>query len=762
LTLQNERVLLLFSTHQNPVLKGVKGTKSIVFTLFLVMRQAFKYLTNMKRLPIVVLLALTGSFLAFRSIGNTTHNSNPPGKYEQILRLVGEMMSQAHYSPQDINDAFSKKVFKKFMGDLDPEKNMYLQADIDQLQKKYENRIDDEIKGADAAFFLAAGKNFNQRMEEVALIYNDFLLKPFDFTVDEEVVLDADKLSYPATEAERKERWRKKLKYLTLERYVESLDIREKNKGKEGFVVKTDEELEKEAREKVKKLMDRTFDRFRFKFSDDDKFNVFVNAITTTMDPHSEFFPPVDKRYFDEEMSGRFYGIGASLQYDEGNIKVASILTGSPAAKSGELQPGDFIQKVAQGKEEPTDLTGFVVTDAVKLIRGKKGTEVRLTVKKLDGTIKVVTLIRDEIVQDETFARSAVVKTTGGKIGYIFLPEFYADFDNPNGNRSYIDVMKEVVKLKEEKVDGIVIDLRNNGGGSLYDVVQMAGLFIEDGPIVQVKDKENKASVLKDKDRNVLYTGPLAVMVNEFSASASEIFAAAIQDYGRGVVIGSTSTYGKGTVQRNIGLDPETGFSMSNSELGTVKLTLQKFYRINGGSTQLRGVASDIVLPDNLEYLKVREKDDEDALPWDEINKSPYSAWNAGYDLKTIQQLSSQRLENDVRFKLIKENTDWLAKQNDRTYSLQLTKYRAEQKMIRATFSQLESLLRLKDEIDVTALTGEENRWANDKNKQDRFNLWLKSLRKDIYLDQAVKVVNDIIGQQNIVKAKSEEPKKAF
>lgn len=716
----------------------------------------------MKRLPIVVLLALTGSFLAFRSIGNTTHNSNPPGKYEQILRLVGEMMSQAHYSPQDINDAFSKKVFKKFMGDLDPEKNMYLQADIEQLQKRYETRIDDEIKGADAAFFLAAGKNFNQRMEEVALIYNDFLLKPFDFTVDEEVVLDADKLSYPATEAERKERWRKKLKYLTLERYVESLDIREKNKGKEGFVVKTDEELEKEAREKVKKLMDRTFDRFRFKFSDDDKFNVFVNAITTTMDPHSEFFPPVDKRYFDEEMSGRFYGIGASLQYDEGNIKVASILTGSPAAKSGELQPGDFIQKVAQGKEEPTDLTGFVVTDAVKLIRGKKGTEVRLTVKKLDGTIKVVTLIRDEIVQDETFARSAVVKTTGGKIGYIFLPEFYADFDNPNGNRSYIDVMKEVVKLKEEKVDGIVIDLRNNGGGSLYDVVQMAGLFIEDGPIVQVKDKENKASVLKDKDRNVLYTGPLAVMVNEFSASASEIFAAAIQDYGRGVVIGSTSTYGKGTVQRNIGLDPETGFSMSNSDLGTVKLTLQKFYRINGGSTQLRGVTSDIVLPDNLEYLKVREKDDEDALPWDEINKSPYSAWNSGYDLKTIQQLSSQRLESDVRFKLIKDNTDWLAKQNDRTYSLQLTKYRADQKMIRATFSQLESLLRLKEEIDVTALTGEENRWANDKNKQDRFNLWLKSLRKDIYLDQAVKVVNDIIGQQNIVKAKPEEPKKAF
>jgi carboxyl-terminal processing protease len=263
-------------------------------------------------------------------------------------------------------------------------------------------------------------------------------------------------------------------------------------------------------------------------------------------------------------------------------------LTGSPAWKSGEIQPGDIIVKVAQGDAEPVDLTGFVVTDAVKIIRGKKGTEVRLTLRKQDGSLKVLSLIRDEIVQDETFARSAIVKNGNSKIGYIYLPEFYADFDHPNGNRSFVDVAKEITKLKEEKVDGIIMDLRNNGGGSLYDVVQMAGLFIDEGPIVQVKDRENKASVLKDKDRNVLYTGPLAVMVNEFSASASEIFAAAIQDYNRGIIIGSTSTYGKGTVQRNIGLDSETGFSMSNSDLGTVKLTLQKFYRINGGSTQLK------------------------------------------------------------------------------------------------------------------------------------------------------------------------------
>jgi carboxyl-terminal processing protease len=707
-------------------------------------------------------MVVAGCFLAFNTIGAGTSNTNPPSKYEQILKLVGQMLSEGHYKPQDLNDAFSKKIYKKFIGDLDPDKNMFTDDDMSSL-KKYETKIDDEIKGAPVEFFLAAGKIFNTRMEEAATMANEILAKPFDFTVDEEVNLDGDKLSVPNNNKERKERWRKKLKYMTLERYADLLETREKNKGKEGFVVKTDEELEKEARDKVKRIMDRTFDRFRFKFTDDDKFNVFVNAITTTMDPHTEFFPPVDKRYFDEEMSGRFFGIGASLQYDDGNIKVSSVLTGSPASKSGEIQPGDIIMKVAQGKEEPIDLTGFVVTDAVKVIRGKKGTEVRLTIKKSDGTIKVVTLIRDEIVQDETFARSAIVNNNGAKIGYIFLPEFYADFDRPNGARSYIDVSKEVVKLKEQKVDGIVIDLRNNGGGSLYDVVQMAGLFIEEGPIVQVKDRDNKPSVLKDKDRGVLYSGPLAVMVNEFSASASEIFAAAIQDYNRGVIIGSTSTYGKGTVQRNIGLD-ENGFSMSNSDLGTVKLTLQKFYRINGGSTQLKGVYSDIVLPDNLEHLKVREKDDPDALPWDEINKAAYSNYSPGYDLKTIQQLASQRLQNNETFKLIKESSDWLAKQNDKQYSLQIDKYRKEQKAVKTTIKQLETLLKLKDSLDVTALPQEQNRYEGDKNKQERFTSWIKSLKEDIYLDQAIKVMNDMIGQQNLAKSKNtEDPvKKGF
>jgi carboxyl-terminal processing protease len=723
------------------------------------MLKALKYMTNMKRLPILVMLLVTGTFLAFQSLGKS---SNPPSKYEKILRNVGQMLAEAHYSPKDINDEFSKKIFKKYLNDLDPDKNIFLQTDYDAL-KKYETKIDDEIKGdAPVEFFLAAGQIFNKRIEEVAKIYNQILDQPFNYTVDETINLNDDKLKVSATESDLREAWRKRLKYLALDRYAESADIREKNKGKENFVAKTDEELEKDAREKVRRAMNRTFDRYRHKFSDDDKFSIFVNDITTAMDPHTEFFPPVDKRYFDEQMSGSFFGIGAQLAYDDGNIKIASLVTGTPAWKSGEVQVGDIILKVAQGSNEPVDLTGYVVEDAVKLIRGSEGTEVKLTLKKSDGSVKIISLIRAKIVQEETFARSAIVKNGSEKIGYIYLPEFYADFEHSNGARCSADVAKEIMKLKEEKVDGIIMDLRNNGGGSLYDVVQMAGLFIEEGPIVQVKDREGKLpQVLRDKDRSVLYDGPLAVMVNEFSASASEIFAAAIQDYNRGIIIGSTSTYGKGTVQRNIGLDFASNLLGSNSELGTIKLTLQKFYRINGGSTQLKGVSSDIVLSDKYEQLKLREKDDSDALPWDEISKANYSPWNPGYDVATIKRLEQDRLNNSDIFKTIKANSEWLEKQKDKERSLRLDKYRQEEKAIQATVKQNETLEKSKDSLDISFVPRDENMFANDKIKQERFNNWLKGLTKDIYLDQAVKVMNDMINQKNLAQS-SKQPAKAF
>lgn len=702
-----------------------------------------------RSLPVLLLVLGAGLIVAIKSFGWV---GNPPGKYEKILHNVGDMLKEVHYSPKKFDDEFSKNMFNRFLHTryVDEAKNILLQSDIQAL-KKYETRLDDEILGGTVQFVPAVSEIVRKRNPEVMAIYREILSKPLDFTKEETANLDPEKYDFPKNEAERKEYWRKRLKVLVLDRYADLLEGREKGKGTQGFVVKTDAELEKEARERVLKIMDRTFERLTVKVSDDDRFNDYINAITSYMDPHSNFFPPVDKRYFDEQMSGRFFGIGASLREEEGSIKIGTIITGSPAWKSGQIQVGDIILKVGQGDAEPVDLTGFVTEDAVKIIRGKKGTEVRLTLKKNDGSVKVVSIIRDEIIQDETFARSAVINTPKGKIGMIYLPEFYADFDNPKGPRCSDDVRKEIIKLKEQKVDGIVMDLRNNGGGSLYDVVQMVGLFIEAGPIVQVKDRDGKPQVYFDRDKSVLYDGPLAVMVNEFSASASEIFAAAIQDYNRGIIIGSTSTYGKGTVQRNIGLDKIIGFVEPNSDLGTIKLTLQKFYRINGGSTQLKGVSSDVNLPDLYEYSKMREKDEPDALPWDEIQKADYNPWKYSLNLDPVKKSSSDRIKSSEAFSVIRDNAKWIADQNDRIYTLNLKKYQEEQKQLKAAVKKIEANAKLASEMDVNALSEDLKKYEYDASKLERFKAWIKSLRTDIYLDEAVNVINDMVVQNNLV-----------
>jgi carboxyl-terminal processing protease len=712
------------------------------------MFKVLKYMINKRNLPVLVLVLAAGIVLAFRTFAFT---GNPPTKYEKILRNVGEMLEEIHYSPKTIDDEFSKEVFKKYLAEVDQEKKIFLQSDIDALRARFETKIDDEITGRlPVQFVPAVNEIYKKRLQETEVLYKEILSHPFDYTKDEYVDLDYDKLDFPKNEAERKEALRKRLKYISLERYADLLEQQETNKHKPDFVAKSNEELEKDARDRALKTMDRFYGHLKVKANDDDRFNEFVETIVQCMDPHTDYFPPVEKRSFDEDMSGRFFGIGASLRDDDGNIKIATLLTGSPAWKSGQVNVGDAIIKVAQGPQEPVDLTGYLVEDAVKLIRGAKGTEVRLTLKKADGSVKTISLIRDEIVQDEKFARSVIVNSDKGKIGYIFLPEFYADFDNPKGNRCSIDVARELIKLKEQKVDGVVLDLRNNGGGSLYDVVQMVGLFIDQGPVVQVKDRDGKPTILSDHDKSVLYDGPFAVMVNELSASASEIFAAAIQDYKRGVIIGSTSTYGKGTVQRNIALDRSMGFSDANSVLGTVKLTLQKFYRISGGSTQLKGVSSDVVLPDLYEFYKIREKDQPDALPWDEISKADYTPWKYAYDVNTIRNASSERIKNNAAFNLIETNAAWLDKQNDKINPLNLEKYRQEQKQIRATVKQIESLSKLSTEMNMSFLPQDAEKFE-DKDKGEKYKQWLRTLKTDIYVNEAVNVLDDMITQKNMV-----------
>jgi carboxyl-terminal processing protease len=704
---------------------------------------------NKRNLPIVLLISALGIAIALKTFA--FNKSAPPTKYERILKNVSELLEEIHYSPKNIDDQFSKEVFKKFLGEVDVEKKIFLKSDILELSK-YQNQLDDEILGkVPVQFVPAVVVVYKKRLLETQNITHEILSQPFDFNKQETVNLDYEKLDYPANIAGQREEIRKKLKYLTLEKYADLLDQQEAAKGKAGYVAKTNEQIEKEARDKTLKISDRFYDHLKIKADDDDFFNVFVETIVQCMDPHTDYFPPIEKRSFDEDMSGRFYGIGAALRDEDGTIKIVTLVTGSPAWKSGQVNVGDVILKVAQGSQEPVDLTSYMVEDAVKIIRGNKGTEVKLTLKKADGSVKIVTLVRDEIVQDEKFAKSVIVQSDKGKIGYIFLPEFYADFDNPKGNRCSVDVAKEIVKLKEAKVDGIVLDLRNNGGGSLYDVVKMVGLFIDQGPVVQVRDRDGKPQVLDDKDKAVLYDGPLAVMVNEFSASASEIFAAAIQDYHRGVIIGSTSTYGKGTVQRNIPLDKNMGFNDVAGPLGTVKLTLQKFYRINGGSTQLRGVASDIVLPDLYEHYKIREKDQPDALAWDEMPKADYTTWKYAYDINNIRSSSTERTSTNNSFSTISRNAAWLDKQNDKMYPLNLKAYQDEQKMIRATVKQIDSVSKLTVPMNIYSMPQDTVKYTEDKDKSDRYKQWVDSRKTDIYLNEAINVMDDMISLKAVV-----------
>ncbi|MEO6548815.1 MAG: carboxy terminal-processing peptidase [Ferruginibacter sp.] len=714
-----------------------------------------------KFFPVFVVLTGTILFLAFQTQGR---EDDPKSKNEKILRNVGMLLEQGHYSPKKIDDDFSKLVLKRFIADMDDDKTIFLQSDVDSF-KRFNTKIDDEIHGDKLESFYAVSESYTRRLNEASEYYKTILSKPFDFTREESIMLDGDKLNYPVTDADRKEVWRKRLKYLVLTKYSDMVDDREKNKGKEfaivpgdstkkeKFVYKADTTLEREARDQVRKQIGRYFTTLKNHNTTDELFSSFVNAITGSMDPHSNYFAPVDSRGFTEMMSGKFYGIGAQLKEDQSKIKVASLVAGGPAWKSGELGVEDEIVKIAQGAAEPVDVTGYAVSDAVKLIRGAtKGTEVRITVRKPDGNLKVIALKRDEIKLDDTFARSAIIKGER-KIGYIYLPEFYMDFEDPKGARCSDDVAKEVEKLKAEKVEGIVIDLRGNGGGSLPEVVKMAGLFIEDGPICQVKGRDEKAPYQwKDRDKTILYDGPLTVMVDEFSASASEIFAAAIQDYKRGIIVGSTSTYGKGTVQRTIPLSPESEsvvFNKKSEDLGTVKLTLQKFYRISGGATQLRGVVPDVVIPDRMELAKAREKDNPTSLSWDEIAKVDYKPWTSTFSTDMVAANANEQVKSNMTFKKMREKIDSIDKDNERAYSLNLVKYQASQKLLKARYKQLEELLKLPAQLQVNNLDVDSARLTADKEKTEKNKRFLNTLKDDIYIDEAVKVTNKMITQSN-------------
>lgn len=678
----------------------------------------------------------------------TPLNSDPPSKNETILQYVGAMLEQGHYSPKKIDDNFSKEIFSEFLKRLDPSKRILLEKDISKL-RKFETTIDDEIHGSQLVFFAAADEIYKNRIVEAEAIYKNYIEKPFEFTKNDVLELDADKLDFASNDSEKKDRWRKYLKWQTLDRYIDAQETQEKNKAKKDFIMKSDKELEKEARAKVKKAMDKYFDRLRNKFDENQRFAMLVNTITNEMDPHTDFFPPVEKRSFDERLSGRFFGIGALLQQEDDKVKIKTVTTGGPAWKSGEIQTNDFIVKVAQATGEAEDITGYTTDDAVKLIRGAEGTEVKITVQKADGTLKTVSMIRAELKLDETFARSVIINSGKHKIGLIDLPAFYADFQRPQAARCSQDVAKEVARLKAEGVKGIILDIRDNGGGSLQEVVNMVGLFIKTGPVVQIRNRAGRPSKMADNDASVLFDGPLVVMVNERSASASEIFASAIQDYKRGVVVGSSSTFGKGTVQRAFPVGGN-GTGSGSGDLGSLHLTLQKYYRVNGGATQLKGVESDIVLPGLYEAYKVREKDSPKALVWDEMPKASYQTWTYAPDLVALQQKNQERLTTNSVFKEIKEKTNILADNRKTARSLEIQNYKAQQKEVKEISTKVRNLTQLKDDLSVANLLSDLDTIISDSLKKDRNDFWVKYLKKDVYLGETLNIMNDLIQQKGM------------
>ena len=701
------------------------------------------------RNKILIPLLITGAlaaFFSFKYIAKDDAGNVPAGdqhKSEVIRRMMGTI-KEVHFSPRTIDDTFSVHVFKTIMDELSYSKLFFTQQEMARLNV-YKYKIDDELNAASPEFFDTLNAIYTANINRAEKYYLADTAEVYTFTGNDHIELNNDKLDYAADEAAQKERWHTFYKYRVLSRYVELKDAQAKATDKKA--IKTDAQLEVEASRSVAKNQEYVFKQLR-KRTEDQRFADYMNAIAHTEDPHTDYFPPVDKKRFDEQMSGSFIGIGAQLKPDEGKIKVEAIITGAPAWKEGELKAGDEIIKVAQGPAEPEDVQGFDLDEVVKRIRGDKGSEVRLTVKKVDGSTKVIGIIRGEVSLDETFAKSAIIQSKGGPIGYIYLPEFYADFNHLSGRRCATDVANEVMKLKAANVSGIILDLRNNGGGSLSDVVDMAGLFAGPGPVVQVKSSDAAPMVLKANNQATLYDGPMAIMVNQGSASASEIMAAALQDYKRAVIVGST-TYGKGTVQKVLPLDETDLFGNpklkdGEESIGSLKVTMQKFYRINGGSTQLRGVTPDIMLPDIYKYIDIGERDDKAALKWDDIPAAKYKT-SPTPNYPNLVAESRKRVSSNPIFNLIDESARRMkAQKDDDNISLNEVAYRKDQEAANATSKKLEELQKKGTPFTIVNLKDDMARVNADSISMKKNSDWIKNLQKDIYITETVNIVNDI------------------
>ena len=551
-----------------------------------------------------------------------------------VIQLITYVLDQAHYLDKEINDEFSEKVFNTFLENLDPFKRYFYSSDIEDFSA-YKYSIDDAFKNPNLEFFDLVYERYSKRMSESEEIFKEILSQPFDFSKDEVCECDFEVLDYVKTKDELYDRWRKLLKIYVIENYHDEikLDLKKQEEDIE-FNPRTLAEIEKETRDALSVTMN---DNYRFitqEIQRGDWLSVYINSFVSQYDPNTSYLDPESKDRFDVDMSGNYAGIGARLQKKIDKVEITEVISGGPAWRDNILEKGDAILKVRQDDEnEAVSILEMRLSEAVKLIKGDKGTKVHLTIKKVDGSINEVTVKRDIVLLEETYIKSSIVEKGDNFYGVINIPKFYIDFDNQSNRDAAKDLRTEISRLKEEGVKGLVIDLRNNGGGALKTVVDMAGMFIKSGPVVQVKYFDKEKQVLSDRDRSILWTGPLVILVNEGSASASEILAAAMQDYKRAIIIGGNQTWGKGTVQNVFPLNRMVRGN-TNGDLGALRYTTQKYYRINGGSVQLEGVKSDINVPYRYKYLDFGEKDSENPLQWDEIDDVDYTKWQSNFDFE--------------------------------------------------------------------------------------------------------------------------------
>lgn len=706
----------------------------------------------------VVAVVLLGSFV-FKQFVEPPVDEN---KEKVLIQTMLARLEQLHYQPVELDDHFSEDVFDLYLDRLDGGKRFFTQIEIDQL-KKYRHLIDDESVEGNYEFFNLSQDLFAKAVDKTEIYFKEILEKPFDLRKDESFETDAEKKKFAANDTELKDYWRKILKARVIAKISDKLEEQEKadetkdvaavesgdvtskvTTAKEEKAPKKDiVQLEKEAREKTLKDFERWYKRIR-KRKRADNLSMYLNVITNVFDPHTGYFKPIDKENFDINMSGSLEGIGARLSSDGEETSISSVVVGGPAWKQGDLESNDVIQLVQQEGEEPVDITGWDINDVVKIIRGKKGTVVILHAKKKDGSVQKIKIVRDLVVMEDAFAKSLIIQDKGGKkYGYIKLPKFYVDFNRKGGKSCAVDMEAEIQKLKAAGVNGIAIDLRNNGGGSLRDVVTIGGLFVPEGPIVQVKPRIRKARVLNDDDPATQYDGPLVIMVNSFSASASEILAAAMQDYDRAIIVGSEQTYGKGTVQTFLSLD--RGSPRSVQPLGDIKLTTQKFYRINGGSTQLKGVASDVVIPDDFAYLDKGERDTEHPLPWTQIDKVSYRKFYTIKNKKEVVRNSQRRIANNPVFTKINENALRYQKVRDSTIiDLEFDTYRAFEKMQETKAKEFEDIMTEIPNFEVTNMTIDLPEIQKDSTNITKNKNWIENVKKDAYIFESLKILEDI------------------